>query len=693
MGLGRLLGAKLFLEGKEVPLIGATIHSTVGSASIAYIDVVPHQKINNIKPRTTAQIFVRNFLDDGTVKGSSAFPYVLAWEGEVFGYGFGRTTQSRTFSLSCIDYSSFWDNCLAYFFNSQQTLGGGGADKTGSGVFDTADAQKMQISIQLTVLSKSTYFKTKFQQILKTAGSDFLDAFVGLYNEITNVNDFYRMAEERLRITDRIIIHSSKQLDNLLKGQEALDWFEGITSQNSGYTSVRAIIQDLMSIIFHDFVSISFPAAVSHKFSNGGTPLPSIGSSPKTIGTFLFKPNIYMIPPPMCNVFFPDEYSSFQFNRNFFKEPTRLIYQPELPARLGSSDKVCMRHSYQPDSFNNFMLKTGSSTKYQGKSSIFVPQGTDPGFFWDDDKGPSKTVTDGKKRDGQFLTNEEWMKGIWLSRESMMPAATEFRITLDDTGKTADFSNKIAKYLFFKKRFQDRQLQITSHLKMSVVPGFPVLILDDSDADQTVIAYCSGVTHRIYATEGGYTNVHLSYARYVAEEDVSSSFGVQYLIPPWLNKEIFGEMTTPPQSESSGKEVETLGVTLVTPPKLSEFYATLLGEKGSKAISNYFKNEPTLVGSVRKLSKEYRLRKEKGANEVQRYIAEVTSRAYIKMKDAMDFIGTTTKSKNVEDDSWIEFKGDAFNRTGKLDENASKVKQKVVTEYRDILKKQRGFRG
>ena len=117
MSTGIQLHAKLFLEGKEVPLIGATITSSVGQAAISYIDIVPHKAINNIKPRTLVHLFTRDFSTPG---GDN--PFVLAFEGEVFGFNFGKTPSSRSFSLSCIDLSSYWDNVIAYFFNTEVSL-------------------------------------------------------------------------------------------------------------------------------------------------------------------------------------------------------------------------------------------------------------------------------------------------------------------------------------------------------------------------------------------------------------------------------------------------------------------------------------------------------------------------------------------------------------------------------------------
>lgn len=689
MAQGRPLGAKLFIEGIEVPFIGATISTGVNQASIAYVDLVPHQTINAIKPRSLVQIFVRNYLDTaaGTSSGTP-FPYVLAWQGEVFGYSFGKTPSSRTFSLSCIDESSYWDNVLAYFFNAQQSMGKGTNEMSGQ-AFDITDAKKQRIVIQPVVPAQSSFFRQKIGDVLKDPTKDFLDAFVELYKSFALVNDFYKNAEERLRIIDRIILRSSGKLQQLIEQNEALEWFEGIVGRNSGFTSLRSIIQDLMSLIFHDMVTVPFPARVKSKIKN---PLPGVSSNAQTIGTFVFKPNLYMMPPPVCNIFFPDEYSSFQFNRNFFEEPTRLIYMPELPARLGAaSSRVFLPHVYEPPSFGNYMYGEEPASTFAGGDSLQTPVGVDYGKYYDDDNSAAAPVNNGKKREGQFLTNEELYKGIWMARESMMPATTQFRSALDDHGKR-EFTQRVARYLFFKKRFQKRQLQITSHLKLSVVPGFPVLILDNSDADQTVTAYCSQVTHRIYATEGGYTNVQLTYARTVTEQDVSSNFGTQLLIPPWFDEAIFGAVTTPPASAAAPQEVKSLGNQPVSTTRLSEFYQDLLGSKGSKAITNYFAGELTLLGASRKLLQEYAKKKEQNA-DIMGYIASVTSRDYVKLRDAMTFISATSTVKDLENAQFIEFSGNQFLRVGKTDQSVITLKRNVIVKYRDILKKERGFSG
>ena len=695
MALGRPLGAKLFLEGKEVPFIGASITSSVGQASIAYIDLVPHKSINDIKPRTLVHLFVRDYQNE-----DKNFPYVLAWQGEVFGYNFGKTPASRSFSISCIDLSSYWDNCLAYFFNSKQCLGSGFMAKA-SQAQDLFELKVLKERVLEVSMSQAEFYRTEIKKVTEQKGKDFLDAFVALYKKVGIVNEFFQAAEQRLRISDQIVLHSSKKLEELVSDKAVMNWYMEIPNRSSGYSTLRMIIQDLMSIIFHDFVSIPFPAAVKSDGASmivGRRWLPNKKNVQKTIGSFVFKPNLYMMPPPACNIFFPDEYSSFQFNRNFFKEPTRLIYMPEMPARFGQGGPaVIMPHVYEPAAFSDFMKKaSGDYKKYQNKSDTGIPANVDPMHYGSPDTSYSKEINAGNKRDSQFLTSEEYMKGIIMARENMVPAASSFRYALDKTLGTyqkGDFVQKVAKYLFYKKRFQDRQLQITSHLKLSVVPGFSVLLMDDSDADQNVMAYCESVTHRIYAKEGGYTNVHLSYARTVNEQETSSEFGNQYLIPPWFDETIFGEATAPPVSKSAPSEVSKMGVTHVSTEKLSDFYKTLLGDKGSRSITNLFSDEPTMLGAVRQLIIDYRATRDKGARDVQAYIAKTTARDYVSLKDCFKFYLAESKTTDMENDKWIEFSGDIFSRKSYSDESVVTARNKVIKTYRDILRGQRGFRG
>lgn len=662
---GRPLAAKLFLEGVEVPFIGATITSTVNQATIAYVDMVPHESINEIKPRTLVHLAVKDTSDP-------AYPYVQAFEGEVFGLSFGKTPNSRTFSISCIDLSSYWDNVLAYFFDTMQSLGKGGEALQVLGL-DQIDVNRQDIKTIAYAQSTKSYFRAVITKALKKPGADFLTAFTDLVNSIANVNPFYNLAASRLRLSDRVLLKSSGQLPKLISQGEAIEWFESIVGGMSGFATLRDIIRDLMGIIFHDFVSPAFPSAVT---STQALQQPLINNppyQPQTVGSFLFKPNLYMLPPPACNIFYPDEYSSFTFNRNFFAEPTRLIYKPVIPT-FGNTSQVSLLHVYQPPSFSNFMLKGTTAAAVTGDANIQAPAGQ--GHFNDTDSSGFNATNSGHKREQNFLTNEELLKGILMAQEGMVPAATPFRAALTQFGQRTFFQG-VANYLFYKKRFEGRETQITSHLKLSVVPGFPVLILDVSDAGHSVIAYNSSVTHRIYATQGGYTNTTLSYARRVGEQDQASGAQNEPPIPPWFSAELFGSM-------KNGQ--------LQVPAALSSFYATLLGPKGSQVITQ-LKGKTTTVDAVKALVAEYVATSAAGSQSVQNLIDQTTRRNYVKIQQIFDFLGASSPATSM-DQPWLQFTGTRLSGlTTAADAAQVKIRRDVILGYRDILKKQRGFHG
>lgn len=669
MGVAKPLFAKLFLEGFEVPLISATCTSNVGQASIAYIEVPPLAEIVDIKPRTHVMLAVRDLNNP-----KQGYPFIKAWEGEVYGFSLSKTPSSRNFTISAIDLTSYWDNALLYFFNAQQSLGKGGPQIAAIGQ-DVKDAQKQGFKVQATTHSLSSYFIEILKNTLKGENADLLDGLVEIYKNTEKINSFFKAAEERLRITDRIRLRSSGELEELLKAQEGLEWITGIVGQDSGYSSLRQTVQKLMSLIFHDFTSILFPSKIevdSDDLRGNGIKTGSRGVA--TQGEFIFKPNFYMMPPPACNIFYPDEYSQFAYSRMFFQEPTRLIYQPQMPSVLGGQG-FAMEHVYEPNSFEEFMLAKEKTEIGDGPLQVSEDQGS----FGDADESDSKETNQGAKREPQFLTNEEKMRGILMTREGMAPASTLFRAILDkDQQRT--IGQGVANYLFFKKRFEPRQLQITSQLKLSVVPGFTTLVLDPQDVKLSLVAYCSSVTHRFTAQGGGYTTVSLNYARTVDEQDTASSSTDEPPIPPWFSPSIFGGT----EKDENGRTKYSKGI--------SEFYSSLIGKKGNRTLSDLF-NKDTLGEAVEELIKEYRTVKEKSTDQaVSDLISRRTDREYVKLTEAMSFMNakTTTKDLNTP---FIFFEGEKF--SGGSGDGAAQVKlrRETILKYRNRLATERGFRG
>ena len=675
----KALNAKLFIEGMEVPFQGATISCGVGRASICYVDVVPEESIFDIKPRTYFQIFVRDF------SRPEKDAFVEAWDGEAYGINYSKNTASRVVTIPCSDVSNYWDNALLYFFNAQQSLARG-AEGIMEAARDFTDARKQGIGIQATTHSLSSYFLEIIREQLSDPSKDFLDALVALYEKVENINDFYASSESRVRITDRIQVRSSGAIEKVLRAQEAIEWLQGVIGTSDGFSSLRTDVQKLMSLIFHDFITMPFPSKVERKTKSPLRGNPIIKSSGKkyTKGQFLFKPNMYTLPPPACNIFYPDEYSSFTFNRSFFQEPTRFIYSPFLPRVVATGgingSQVALPRAYEPKSFSDFM-----TNKTVTETSATDPLGTtfNKVLAAEDTDEKTSETNQGRVREGQFLTNEERMKGILMAQEGMVPSATLFQQIYKDGQAATDLVNGVAKYLFYKKRFEPRSLNISSHLKKSIAPGFNVLILDKDSPKMSIVAYCQSVTHRITATEGGYSQVELSHARTVDEQDAVSINSNEPPLPVFFDPDLFGIEEDIERDENGRKKF---------PKGIDEFFATFLGERASKTINSLTGKETTLE-AVKSLIEEYRQAEASTDRTVKdKLIMKRTTRDYLTLKESMDFLGISSPSKDYSLD-FLEFKGGEF--SGDSGNFAKEVKERreVIRKYRDRLKKQRAFRG
>src|SRR5512140_3356590 len=136
MALGKPLHLRLFLEGREVPVIAAQVQATLFAPATASIQVVPLDEVLDLKPRTMVHLFfleeplvtsvqgelirqnltnARRVDDDGRAVDTKISDeiYKLLFCGEVVGFSFVKTPMSRAVILQCLDHSSYWDTLHA----------------------------------------------------------------------------------------------------------------------------------------------------------------------------------------------------------------------------------------------------------------------------------------------------------------------------------------------------------------------------------------------------------------------------------------------------------------------------------------------------------------------------------------------------------------------------------------------------
>jgi len=169
----------------------------------------------------------------------------------------------------------------------------------------------------------------------------------------------------------------------------------------------------------------------------------------------IFRPDVWFSAPPMCNIIFPDQYSQMTYSRNFLGEPTRLL--------LKTHDEFFG----EDELFDNFYFAPKSPTT-----------------------GSKERAQLQKLLAGDILAHEIYV-GILPVFEKM----GEFNIFAVRDGKNKGKQPKIGlaqrstNFLYFRHRFANRQMQISSVFDPYLVPGFPCLVIDRPSDYATVNNY------------------------------------------------------------------------------------------------------------------------------------------------------------------------------------------------------------
>lgn len=711
MGQGKRLNAMLFIEGRSVPFVGATCHSRVGQPSSASIEMVPLTEINDILPRSMVHVFVKDFTSNLTKK-----PWILAFEGEVYGFSMGKNPSSRTFNMLCMGLSNYWDSAKQSYMNMKTAMSSSTDMLLAPKIEGEAKRENMPVIKNFGSLK--AYLVRIITKKLNDKGEEaYLEAILDIISGVEEVNPFFRYSGLRYRLSDRIGFASSGNIKDIFDFTNKENFFEALTGRGGGgVTTIRQLMNMLMGLIFHQFVSPPFPSKIDAPKGVKG-----IGKKKnKTIGSFLFKPDSFMLPPPRCNVIYPDQYNTFGFTRNFFHEVSRVDFRPSPLAAniaLGVSPPSIFQNSYHaPGGYGDYMgAKDSSETTGEQHKNAGVK-----GNFGDKIKDSKSTDV---LKEFHYMSYEEILKGIFSDQGNMMPSAQALT-KVATIGAQSKFYQRATDFMFNKKRLASRRTSLGGPLNFAPVPGFPILVIDDSEAEQNVLGNLDGITHSFSANGGGFTQYEVSFGRLVKEKDLWDGDLSEPPIPPWYDESVFGkrrkvsaqDYENLPKSEQA--DVKGLGyVNDFGNSDLGNFYATLLGNSkedaksylGSSPITD--KKFPNVVAATTEILRKYRLAKKNGY--VDEHISKYTTRNYTQMNETFEFLGATINANQkwatYGDATNIIYKGARFDGgfVNEAEEPTSKdlelktlfgtdatVKRRApITAYRNKLLRERGFRG
>lgn len=167
---------------------------------------------------------------------------------------------------------------------------------------------------------------------------------------------------------------------------------------------------------------------------------------PARLNQHILRPDIWFGAPPRCNVLFPEDYDSITYQRMFLQEPTRLLLKTN--DEFFGEDFLFDRFYFAPQAGSVLADKARMSDMMRGDlldHELFT--GILPVF----EKSGEFNVFAGSKN----LTTKE---------------KKEY--------KKQGFAQRSANFLYFKYRFNSRQMQVGGKFNPYIACGFPGLIID-----------------------------------------------------------------------------------------------------------------------------------------------------------------------------------------------------------------------
>ena len=303
---GVRLRLRLFLEGVEVPVVGAQLQCLPNAPIMAAIQVPPRSEGLRLLPRTLVHLFFLDFYEEeNPFIGVSTFSnaagevhptryqdqldtfnarlnnslaekgfapedspevgadnatnsrigrYKVLFFGEIIGLDWTKNQGNRALVLQCADPSNYWD--YAYQWTNTGLFGPGIKAMFSGGstnLFTDFLSSKAEVLTNILRTPSITFPKLKglaggIVHLLESIGGTYYHS-----KKVAGQNIFFTLAELRLHINQMIMaVEDDPTASRLLANQGYGGLFSRLLGGMGGQTSIRKSITALQGIIFHE---------------------------------------------------------------------------------------------------------------------------------------------------------------------------------------------------------------------------------------------------------------------------------------------------------------------------------------------------------------------------------------------------------------------------------------------------------
>jgi len=486
MPIAKRLNLRLFIDGMEVPVIGARCSFSENTDASADIQVIATDEVFEILPRSMILLFYYED-DDYTYKeGAESGLGVLdlrRWKilfaGELASVQLQKTDAQRAAILSCVGPMNYLDFIRQHYLNFRS-----GGIEFYENAFMGVTADKIKNYDVIGKGMDSNLFVWLSASKVTVDGEKYSNLYTGTQRVIREMffasSVFYAQAFNRWRIGDIVVgLPEDKTAAKLMKLSFFKKFMKNQVGGSGGHITARQMITMLLRPVMHTMTTIPCPwfdstgKALGNDIQDANSGLSDVIIANQvhpdaSLNYVVIKPDTWFLAPPVCNIVLPHQYSTLSYQRSYLAEPTRLMMRTSL--FFGGRSKWLTERFYAPDfsEVAEVMYKEGGHLDRMAE--ILMPHeefvGLNPLFLWEEDLG------------------------AYVQR-----------------GGRRDYLSKLCDYLFWKYRFSTRTANVSGPFNPNLVPGFPGLVFDQVGTTLTrhLVGNIQTVVHSI-DQQGGQTH-------------------------------------------------------------------------------------------------------------------------------------------------------------------------------------------
>jgi len=337
----------VYINGLQVPAQGASVTFGVWQMPQASITMVPDPILHRLGAEDRVQVQV--FYCDQWQHDPPQF--CIQFDGEITAWGYVSAGNQRAISLQCIDYAAILTQLFFFFMSSFDDMAVGASNQAigvmgstiqlagfgavypyslfSQGLADPGDGGGNNAVIKRPI----DFAYNIVRALIKAQHPDRAVPAANFFAPWVKRTNFHRRWVALPYFDEDPDGNNSVGVFPILRAvqsESALAATARMASTTGGAGSLWDMISELLRTMLMEISMLPTPAAVSSDFRTllpRGEPDVSYGQIFLT--SYFVKPQCFFGIPPVCNVFFPSQISSYTYQENYATQPTRLYFNEE----------------------------------------------------------------------------------------------------------------------------------------------------------------------------------------------------------------------------------------------------------------------------------------------------------------------------------------------------------------------------